>query len=827
MNLSLKKNNTFGVQKHRFLSKKITLMKMKKNIHNIKYITTLCIFFLLQSTVFAQLDKNIADYSRDEVLELSYDQLLELELNDLLKLAEIAGVSLDELYEIVLNKDVEIASKSSEQIFQSPLSTSVLTSEEIIASGANSIAEALRLIPGFIIREKTNGNFDVQIRGNDNIPPGNLMLFSENRSTLVMIDGRLVFNYVFGGTLWESIPISLIDIERIEVVRGPAGALYGPNAVNGVINIITKKSHSQKLQSQAIVEYGNFNSLKTEAAISKSFNKKINFRLSGNYQQIERTQTDIYMWPLGGYRPVSFIDSVNPWNKPQPIKPNGSSVYFPNPELALQKYGANLSTNFNLNKNINFHLSANLQNSEVISSIIDDSFISESRRGVSSKAFDLTANIYKSTTQFSYTDGWMNASIGSDGFEFDYNILQFKTEYDWVILDKLHIQPGFGFDRSVYDDSNYLSSENLLNGEKTIEYLSFNLRMDYTFFEKLRFIAAVRAENYNNPSDTYFPFQFVASYKINDKNILRAVQSRSNTSPFMVDMYTNFDWKRVPVIPGVTSGLNIRFDGNTDLKLITMDMSEIGYRAKPFKNIQIDIELFHSHTKNLSALMADSVHVLTAANGLPINLATGKPIYDPITQKPFDYIHVKYENLDLTSEQYGISANIDFMFGENFRIKLFGTWQKTKLSDYYALTIDQTIGKMTESVYAEWQKSWQSTGNPFNGVIGGGIRPSELSNIENNYTPSFYGGLFLIFTPSKKLTISRSIYFYSQQEYVHKYATTTIESKVIFNMKIDYKIHKQSSIYFNARNMFNDDEVEFGFLDKNAGKYSLGLTLNF
>ncbi len=800
---------------------------MKTNNHNIKFITAFCLFFLLQSNVFGQLDKNIADYTRSEVLELSYDQLLELELNDLLKLAEIAGVSLDELYEIVLNKDVEIASKSSEQIFQSPLSTSVLTSEEIMASGANNIAEALRLIPGFVIREKTNGNFDVQIRGNDNLPPGNLMLFSENRSTLVMIDGRLVFNYVFGGTLWESIPISLIDIERIEVVRGPAGALYGPNAVNGVINIITKKTHNKKLRSEATIEYGNFNSLKTEAAISKAFGKKISFRLSGNYQQIERTQTDVYMWPLGGYRPISYIDSVNPLNKPQPIKPNGSTTYFPDPELAVQKYGANLFTCFNLNKNINLRLSANLQNSEVISSIIDDSFISESRRGVSSKSIDLIANVFNSTTQFSYTNGWMNASIGSDGFEFDYNILQFKTEYDWLVFDKLHIQPGFSFDRSIYDDSNYLSSENLLNGKKTIEYLSFNLRLDYTFFEKLRLIAAVRAENYNNPSDIYLPFQFVASYKINDKNILRAVQSRSNTSPFMVDMYTNFDWKRVPVITGVTSGLNIRFDGNTDLKLITMDMSEIGYRAKPFKNIQIDIELFHSHTKNLSALMPDSIHVLTAANGLPINLATGKPIYDPITQKPFDYIHVKYENLDLTSEQYGVSANFDFMFGENFRMKIFGTWQKTKLANYYPLTIDETVALMTASVYTEWQKSWQSTGNPFNGVIGGGTRNVELTDQESNYTPSFYGGVSLIWTLSKKLTIARSVYFYSEQEYVHKYATTTIASKVIFNMKIDYKIYKQSSIYFNARNMFNDDEVEFGFLDKNAGKYSFGLSMNF
>ncbi len=801
---------------------------MKTNQTKIYFLFFFCAIIFANVSVHAQLEKEIKDYSRQEVLELEYDQLLELDLNELLTLAEIAGVSLEELYELVLNKDVEIASKLSEQIFQSPLSTSVITGEELISLGANNIAEALRLIPGFVVREKTSGNYDVQIRGNDNIPPGNLMLFSENRSTLVMLDGRVVFNYAFGGTLWESIPVSISDIDRIEVVRGPAGALYGPNAVNGVINIITKKEKLKKLKTEAMLEYGNLNSLKAEASVSKAFAKKISLRVTGNYQQINRSQEEIYMWPLGNYMPVSFIETPNPLNLPRNIKPNPASDYFPDPELALQKYAGNAFLSYDLNKNISFRLSAGMQNSEVISSIIDDSYIALSRRGVQSKYANLGINIAKLNTQFSYSDGWMNASIGSDGFEFDYQLLQFKTEYDLVLFNNLHIQPGFSFDRSIYDDSNYIKTENLLNGKKTIEYQSFNIRLDYTFREKLRLVAALRTEFYNHPDDVYYPYQFVASYKINDKNLFRAVYSSSNTSPFMVDMYTNFDWKRVPVIPNVTAGLNIRFDGNTDLKLITMNMAELGYRAKPFKNLQIDIELFHSHTKNLSALMPDSVHVLLDKNtGLPISLTTGKPIYDAITQKPFDYIHVKYENLDVTSEQYGITANFDLMLGENLRIKLFGTYQHSKLENYYPLTIDQTISKMTESVYAEWQASWASTGNPFLGVVGGGTRPELSENMNNDYTPSFYGGGSLIYTFRKKLTFARSFYFYSEQEFTHKYGSTVIEAKFIDNLKIDYKFHKNNSVYFNARNLFNSDAAEFGFLDPVVGKYSVGLHLIF
>jgi len=792
------------------------------------------VFLFLQFQANAQLDKKIEDYTRKEVLEIPYNQLLELDLDELVALAEIVGVSLDELYELVLNRDVEIASKNSEQIFESPLSTSVITSEEIIASGARTIAEALRLVPGFIIREKTSDNFDVQIRGNDNIPPGNLMLFTENRSTLIMVDGRLVFNYVYGGTLWESIPISLIDIDRIEVVRGPAGALYGPNAVNGVINIITKKQKSEKLTTQGNAEFGNLNSKKLELSFNKTINNKLTLRLSGNYNYINRSQEEVYMWPFGEYKTVNYIDSVNPVNKPQHIKPNPSSDYIPDPWLGTNKYGVNLFANYNPNKDLNFRLSAGLQNSEILSSIIDDSYISVSRRGVESKYIDLSTDIYKLKSQFSYTDGWMNASIGSDGFQFDYHVLQLKTEYDLVLFEKLHILPGFSFDQSIYDDTNYLSSENLLNGKKTIEYFAFNLRADYTFFDKLRLVGAIRTENYNYPEKAYFAHQIVASYKINEKNLVRAVHSRSNTSPFMVDMYTNFDWKRVPQIPNVTAGLNLRFDGNTELELITMNLSEIGYRFKPLKNVQVDLELFYSTTENLSALMPDSVHILIDPNtGLPIqidyntgqpilNPATGQPlpVMDPLTGQPFDYIHVKYENLDMTSEQFGFTASVDFMLGEKFRMKMFGTYQQTKLENFYPFTIDSTIAYMTGSIYTIW--------NGGTGPITGGVRPSGVEeDIDNKYTPSFYGGFSIFWKLNEKITIVPSGYFYSEQEYIHKYETTQIEAKTIFNLKIDYKLFRNNSIYFNARNILNNDKVEFGYLDRNVGKYSMGLTMNF
>ena len=91
-----------------------------------------------------------------------------------------------------LNKNVQSASKREESTFNSPLSTTVITREEIRTYGVQSIEEAFRLIPGLIVTEKANGNFDIQIRGLNNIPDNNWHLYTENANTLLMVDGRIM-----------------------------------------------------------------------------------------------------------------------------------------------------------------------------------------------------------------------------------------------------------------------------------------------------------------------------------------------------------------------------------------------------------------------------------------------------------------------------------------------------------------------------------------------------------------------------------------------------------------------------------------------------------
>ncbi len=136
-------------------------------------------------------------------------------------------LSLEELSQI----EVTSPSKEPVRAFKTPMAIYVITGEDIRGSGATSIPEALRLAPGVEVARIDANKWSIGIRGF-----GSRL----SRSVLVLIDGRTVYTTFFAGTYWEVQDTLLADIDRIEVIRGPGGTIWGPNAVNGVINIITK-----------------------------------------------------------------------------------------------------------------------------------------------------------------------------------------------------------------------------------------------------------------------------------------------------------------------------------------------------------------------------------------------------------------------------------------------------------------------------------------------------------------------------------------------------------------------------------------------------------
>jgi iron complex outermembrane receptor protein len=160
------------------------------------------------------------------------------------------------------NIDVSSVTKTPQALSQAPAAIYVITHDDIVRSGATSVPEMLRLAPNLEVEQTTASHYTITARGfNGNAADQN---FSDK--LLILIDGRSVYNPLFSGVYWDLQDVVPQDIDRIEVISGPGATLWGANAVNGVINIITRKSGETQgglvavdagtLESSVSVRYG-------------------------------------------------------------------------------------------------------------------------------------------------------------------------------------------------------------------------------------------------------------------------------------------------------------------------------------------------------------------------------------------------------------------------------------------------------------------------------------------------------------------------------------------------------------------------------------------
>lgn len=183
-------------------------------------------------------------------------------------LSALKHLSLEEL----MNINITIVSKQPQKLFEAPASVYVITGQDIKRFGAATIPEALRLAPNLNVAQVNSSQWAISARGFNNVLANKL---------LVMIDGRVIFTPLYAGVFWDVNNILLDDVERIEVISGPGGTLWGANAVNGVINIITKNSNDTK---GLLVEGASGNELDYSAALryGNQLNPDLSYRLYGN-----------------------------------------------------------------------------------------------------------------------------------------------------------------------------------------------------------------------------------------------------------------------------------------------------------------------------------------------------------------------------------------------------------------------------------------------------------------------------------------------------------------------------------------------------------------
>lgn len=215
--------------------------------------------------------------------------------DELAAVKSLKRMSLDELMDI----EVTSVSKRAEKLTEVASAIQVITGEDIHRSAATSLPEALRLAPNLQVAQLNSYSWVVGARGFN----GNFA-----NKLLVMIDGRSVYTPLFAGVLWDVQNTMLEDVERIEVVSGPGGSLWGANAVNGVINVISKSARDTQggyvtaaagsaLEAGGAVRYGG------------RIGENIYFRVYGQYSSRDNTtlangQDAMDAWHIGqgGFR---------------------------------------------------------------------------------------------------------------------------------------------------------------------------------------------------------------------------------------------------------------------------------------------------------------------------------------------------------------------------------------------------------------------------------------------------------------------------------------------------------------------------------------------
>jgi iron complex outermembrane recepter protein len=188
----------------------------------------------------------------------------------------LKNLSIEELSNI----EITSVSKRDEKLSDAPTSVFVITSEDIRRSGATSLPEALRLAPNLQVARVSANEYAISARGFNGTAANKL---------LVLIDGRSVYSPLFSGVFWDVQDVMIEDIDRIEVISGPGGTLWGVNAVNGVINVITR-SAAQTEGGLAVAGGGN-----REDRASLRYGGKIgdavSFRVYATHFDLQDTET--------------------------------------------------------------------------------------------------------------------------------------------------------------------------------------------------------------------------------------------------------------------------------------------------------------------------------------------------------------------------------------------------------------------------------------------------------------------------------------------------------------------------------------------------------
>ena len=531
-----------------------------------------------------------------------------------LTLDELKVMSLDELASV----KVSIASKTPQKVSESPAAVYLVTQEDIRRSGATTIPELLRSVPGMNVASITGSTTAVSARGFHDI-------FSNK--FLVMMDGRSLYTPLFSGMYWDAHDIDLRDIERIEIIRGPSAAVWGANAMNGVINIITRSSFDTD-GNRLSVTAGNTESI---ASFSKTsvLSDDTSLRLWGKFRDHEAQKKsngedahDEWHQARIGFKTDSYLNDTDTLSVD-----GGAYQGQSDHNLVLI---SNLVENDDTQELSGAHLNTRWQRQLDNQSISAQFYVDHMIRN------DLRINQRVNTLDASVQHTIQHSEQGSFTWGLNHRYVSDATSTPPVPIP---VPASFGFNPQ---SASYKST-------------GISFQEEYWVNDQFKLLAGVRFDKHDFIGWEAQP-TLRALWKVSPEAELWAAVSRAVRTPSRYESHLQVN---TPVVSLVS---------NQQLLAESLTSTELGIRLRPRSDFSFNGTLFYNRYKDLASLNE-------VGRVEPIFLPDGMGGFIPSK-----YIAYTLGN-SIEAQSYGTEIDARWNVSDDWRLKLSYSWMKVQSDD--------------------------------------------------------------------------------------------------------------------------------------------------
>ncbi len=476
----------------------------------------------------------------------------------------------------LLNTEVTSVSREAVLLSDAPAAIYVVTADDIKKSGATSIPQALRGVPGLHVAQIDSQKWAVSSRGFNG---------RYNNKLLVMIDGRSVYSPEFSGVYWEVQDYLMNDILRIEVIRGPSSAMWGANAVNGVINIITK--HSADTQGGYLeVGAGNYEQVFGGFRYGGKLSDNISARLYA--KGFERDDLDHYSNDSEGlHQALMGVDTDNGWTHYQ--AGGRLDVQFEN--------AADLAISFDA-------YSSRMKQIYHVPNLIAPMYRASASDDFKHEGWNILSN-YKhalsATSEFivklyyDYTNR-EESLLGFHSHTFD---LDFQHQF--MLGERHNIAWGLGY-RFFYDAINtHPNIVSTVKEERTDLWSAF-VRDEITLVKNALWMTMALRFEYHTYSKEEWQPNVRLMWKVNDQHRLWGSIAYAVRTPSRVENNIDFHNHTLPPFelnPLLSLPVRIFVDGNEQFDSERLLSYELGWRFMPHHNLAFDTAFFYNDYDNL------------------------------------------------------------------------------------------------------------------------------------------------------------------------------------------------------------------------------------